>query len=153
MTKTMFVRSAAHVRAAVIGLVPVSAAAVISGVCAAVMSNGGPGDLGNLEIVVALALCAAVGAGTVVVASGIVNLVEGVGFTWPRALTLTEVGIPLIVNLFVGIAAGAVCGAAFFERILADDLHSNAYIGALFGFACACTMDMGGLTAWNRLNR
>ncbi|NYD47185.1 hypothetical protein BJY14_003168 [Actinomadura luteofluorescens] len=153
MTKFMIVRSAAFIRSAVIGAVLVIAGAVITGICAAVMSNGDQNGILGFKGLVALAICAAAGAGILVAVSGIINLADGVGFTWPTALAAVEVLVTMGLNLVVGGVVGAVCGSAFFDRILVGDLFFNTYVGGLFGFGCACTMAMGGLAAWSRINR
>ncbi|MEV3921352.1 hypothetical protein [Actinomadura coerulea] len=153
MTKFMFIRRAAFNRSAVIGAVLVIAGAVIAGVCATIMSNGDQESILSSSGVVALVICAVAGAVIVVVVSGIVNVVDGVGFRWPRALAPLDVVVTVGLNLGVGVVVGGVCGFAFFDRILPGDLFFNIYTGGLFGFGCACTMAMGCLAAWSWIYR
>ncbi|MEU8306921.1 hypothetical protein AB0C84_25530 [Actinomadura sp. NPDC048955] len=153
MTKFMIVRSAVFIRGAVIGAVLVIAAAIITGVCAAVMSNGDQHSVLGTSGVVAIAVSAVAGAVILVVVNGIVNVVDGVGFTWPNALLPREIRVAVVLNLAVGAVVGAVCGVAFFDRVLADDLLFNAYAGGWLGLGCACAMGIGGLAAMTWTNR
>ncbi|WP_433475887.1 hypothetical protein ACQPZP_01925 [Spirillospora sp. CA-142024] len=153
MTKFMFIRSAALNRSVVIGAVLAIAGAIIAGVCAAIMSNGDPKSIFSFSGAVALVICAVVGAVIVVVVSGIVNVVDGVGFLWPRALTPMDVAVTVGLNLVVEIVVGGVCGLAFFDRTLPGDLFFNIYTGGVFGFGCAITMTIGCIAAWSSIDR
>ncbi|MEU9867200.1 hypothetical protein AB0C87_05045 [Actinomadura sp. NPDC048021] len=154
MTRIMSVRNAALVRSAVIcAVLVVMADAVIAGVCTAIMNSGDQDRIFSPVAAVALVGCAVAGAGLVVLANGVSNLIEGADFFAPYALGFWDVVVPAVVNLFVGGIVGGVCGFAFLDRVLPGDTFYNLYVGGLFGFGCACSMAIGSIVAWSRLDR
>ncbi|MEV4008274.1 hypothetical protein [Actinomadura sp. NPDC049753] len=117
------------------------------------MNNGDEDRIFSPMGAVALVVCAVVGAGLVVVASGVSNVIEGDDFFAPYALGFWDVVVPGGINLVVGGVVGGVCGFAFLDRVFPGDTFFNTYVGSLFGLSCACCMAIGSIVAWSRLSR
>ncbi|MEU9845315.1 hypothetical protein AB0C69_39595 [Actinomadura sp. NPDC048032] len=127
--------------------------AVIAGVCTAIMHSGDQDRIFSPMTAVALVGSAVAGAGLVVLANGVSNLIEGADFFAPHALAFWDVVVPASINLLVGGVVGGVCGSVFFDRVLPHDTLFNPYVGGLFGFGCACSIAIGSIVAWSRLDR